>query len=116
MLSSRPHTVGGHTRRADGGVAPTERRRRQPDGPSHIARRPGAVIRRYAELVRAGEGNEHERLALLHEHQRRVRERVAELAACLELIDFKVGVYEGRLARGTAGRLWSVPTEPAEAS
>jgi hypothetical protein len=75
---------------------------------------PIAAIRRYAALVRAGAGNEHERLALLHGHQRRVRARLEELTTCLELIDFKVGIYENRLAQGTASQLWSVPTEPID--
>ena len=73
---------------------------------------PIAAIRRYAELVRAGSGNEPERLALLREHQGRVQARVQELTGCLKLIDFKVGVDEDRLARGTADRLLSVSQEP----
>jgi DNA-binding transcriptional MerR regulator len=77
---------------------------------------PLAAIRGYAALVRAGAGNEHERLAVLREHQRRVRERLDELAACLELIDGKVAVYEQRLEQGTAAHLWSVPRPDADAA
>ncbi len=36
-------------------------------------------IREYADLVRAGEGNEHERLAILEAHRRDVIDRIAEL-------------------------------------
>jgi DNA-binding transcriptional MerR regulator len=68
---------------------------------------PLAVIRRFAELVRQGPGNEHIRLKLLHRHRDLVAERIAELTACLEVIDFKVGVYEEHLAQGNAGGLWS---------
>ena len=71
---------------------------------------PLAVIRRFAEMVREGPGNEAERLTLLREHQGRIAERMAELTACLELINFKVGVYEAHLAQGTADGLWSTPS------
>jgi DNA-binding transcriptional MerR regulator len=36
-------------------------------------------IRRYAELVRAGDGNEGERLALLEEHRAAVRAQLAQV-------------------------------------
>ena len=51
-------------------------------------------IRRYTELVRAGEGNETERLDLLREHRRRVLDQMDQLRKCLDLINYKVGVYE----------------------
>ncbi|WP_144127890.1 MerR family transcriptional regulator [Catellatospora sichuanensis] len=70
---------------------------------------PLATIRRFAELVRQGVGNEHIRLKLLREHRDVVVERIAELTACLEVIDFKVGVYEEHLAQGNAGDLWGPP-------
>lgn len=63
-------------------------------------------IRRYADLVRAGEGNEAERLELLAGHQRRVEEQLAELAQARDAIAFKVQLYADRLADGTAGELW----------
>lgn len=50
-------------------------------------------IRAYAELVRAGEGNEAERLAMLEAHRRDVLERLAEVNRNLELIDHKISVY-----------------------
>jgi DNA-binding transcriptional MerR regulator len=63
---------------------------------------PLAQIRRFAELVREGPGNEEQRLELLREHQRRVEQQLAELDECLRIISRKVGVYEQHLADGTA--------------
>ncbi|MGV9678517.1 MerR family transcriptional regulator [Nocardia sp. NPDC003482] len=64
-------------------------------------------IRRYAELVREGPGNEAERLELLQEHQAAVRRQMGELRENLSLIDYKVQVYRDRLADGQATALWS---------
>jgi DNA-binding transcriptional MerR regulator len=68
---------------------------------------PLAKIRRLAELVREGPGNEHERLELLREQQRHVEDQLAELEECLRIISRKVGVYEQHLAEGTAQDLWT---------
>ena len=68
---------------------------------------PLAKIRRFAELVREGPGNEPERLELLQEQQRHVENQLAELAECLRIITRKVGVYEQHLADGTAQDLWT---------
>ncbi|MFD0558141.1 DNA-binding transcriptional MerR regulator [Stackebrandtia endophytica] len=73
---------------------------------------PLPAIRRYVELVRQGQGNESERLALLREHRDRVKERMAELQACLDTIDFKVTYYESHVAQGTAHRLWTGDLPP----
>ena len=54
-------------------------------------------IREYAELVWAGEGNERERLAIMGAHREEVLERLAEMQRNLELIDFKIDLYRGRL-------------------
>jgi DNA-binding transcriptional MerR regulator len=64
-------------------------------------------IRRYAQLVAAGPGNEPERLALLEAHRAEVTARLAELQDNLTLIDHKIGVYRGRLAAGDADQLWA---------
>lgn len=72
---------------------------------------PLATIRRYAGLVRAGDGNEEDRLSLLREHQRRVTAQLAELTECLELITFKVQLYEASLAEGSADPLLT-PSAP----
>jgi DNA-binding transcriptional MerR regulator len=55
---------------------------------------PLLAIRRYTELVRAGGGNEAERLLLLREHRERVVGHTDQLRKCLDLINFKIGVYE----------------------
>ena len=68
---------------------------------------PIKTIRRYAQLVSAGPGNEQERLALLEDHRADVTCRLAELQESLKLIDHKIGVYRGRLAAGDADRLWA---------
>lgn len=65
------------------------------------------TIRRYAELVSAGRGNEEDRLALLEDHRAEVLARIAELHDNLELIDNKIDVYRGRLDAGDADQLWA---------
>jgi DNA-binding transcriptional MerR regulator len=64
-------------------------------------------IRRYAELVSAGRGNEQERLALLEAHRADVTARLAEIEEHLKLIDHKIDVYRGRLEAGDADQLWA---------
>ena len=54
-------------------------------------------VRRYAELVREGEGNEAERLALLDAHREDVLRRLGVLQRNLELVDYKIGLYSKRL-------------------
>jgi DNA-binding transcriptional MerR regulator len=68
---------------------------------------PIKLIRRYAELVAAGHGNEPERLALLEAHRAEVLARLADLQENLRLIDRKIGVYRGRLEAGDADGLWA---------
>jgi DNA-binding transcriptional MerR regulator len=63
---------------------------------------PLPAIRRYADLVREGAGNEHERLTLLREHEAHVTTQIGRLNQCLDLIRFKVGVYEDLLDQRTA--------------
>lgn len=48
-------------------------------------------IRQYTELVRAGDGNEPERLVLLRQHEERVREQQQKLDRFRDLIRFKMG-------------------------
>ena len=68
---------------------------------------PIKTIRRYAGLVAAGHGNEHERLALMEAHRADVTAKLAEIQEHLALIDHKIDVYRGRLAAGDADRLWA---------
>jgi DNA-binding transcriptional MerR regulator len=60
-------------------------------------------VRRYAELARAGEGNEAERLALLRAHRAEVVQRLEETRRHLEAIDAKIGHYEQRAAQLRGG-------------
>ncbi|GAA3424496.1 MerR family transcriptional regulator [Streptosporangium nondiastaticum] len=68
---------------------------------------PIATVKRFAQLVRSGPGNEAERLALLEEHERTVRDRLADLTASLEIIHDKVLTYRRHVEDGTAAGLWS---------
>jgi len=54
-------------------------------------------VRRYADLVRAGDGNEQERLDLLRAHRQVVLARLAEVQDHLGAIDYKIGLYEARV-------------------
>ena len=68
---------------------------------------PIRTIRRYAELVAAGHGNEDERLALMEAHRADVLAKLAEVQENLELIDHKIDVYRGRLEAGDADQFWA---------
>jgi DNA-binding transcriptional MerR regulator len=65
---------------------------------------PLPAMRRYTELVRLGDGNEEERLALLRRHQENVIAQIGRLTECLDLIGYKVGVYEDYLDQVAADR------------
>ncbi|WP_052847729.1 MerR family transcriptional regulator [Streptomyces avicenniae] len=67
---------------------------------------PLADLKRFAELVRQGPGNEAERLRLLDAHRRRVEAQIRALEECRSVIAWKVGVYAEHLARGEADGLW----------
>ena len=64
------------------------------------------LIRRFAELVRHGPGNEAERLELLRAHRSTVKAQIKQLFDCLTLIDAKVSTYEEHVALGSAAALW----------
>jgi DNA-binding transcriptional MerR regulator len=68
---------------------------------------PIKTIRRYAQLVSAGPGNEQERLALMEAHRADVTAKLAEIQENLKIIDHKINVYRGRLATGDADQLWA---------
>ena len=68
---------------------------------------PIRTIRRYAELVAAGPGNEHERLALMESHRAQVLAGLAQIQENLKLIDHKIDVYRSRVAAGDADQLWA---------
>ena len=54
-------------------------------------------IRRYAELVRGGEGNEQARLDLLRAHRIQVLAELAEVQEHLGAIDRKIGIYTDKV-------------------
>jgi DNA-binding transcriptional MerR regulator len=68
---------------------------------------PIKTIRRYAQMVAKGHGNEAERLALMEAHSADVTAKIAELQENLKLIDHKIDVYRGRLAAGDVDQLWA---------
>ena len=72
---------------------------------------PIRTIRRYAELVSDGRGNEKDRLALLESHRVEVVARLTEIQENLELLDHKIGVYRGRIDAGEADHPWA-PSRP----
>jgi DNA-binding transcriptional MerR regulator len=59
-------------------------------------------MRRYAAMVRAGSGNETERLELLREHRRRVLAQLAEVQEHLGAIDRKIGIYSDVVERNAS--------------
>lgn len=63
---------------------------------------PLPVLRRYADLVREGGGNEEQRLALMREHQAHVTAQIDRLTESLDLIRHKVAVYEDFVDQGSA--------------
>ena len=73
---------------------------------------PLPAIRQYAGLVREGTGNEEKRLSLLRQHQQHVSDQIAALTECLDLITFKIRLYEACLAEGSADPLFT-PAGPA---
>jgi DNA-binding transcriptional MerR regulator len=68
---------------------------------------PLAAIRRYAELVREGPGNEKERLDILRQHQQRMITQIAALTTCLQMISFKVNLYQDSLTADPSDPIWS---------
>jgi len=67
---------------------------------------PLTEVARYAALVRAGSGNEPQRLDLLQRHEAEVRSQMAVLQEALDLIALKVRAYTGALEKGTASSLF----------
>ena len=67
---------------------------------------PLAAIRRYAELVREGPGNQKERLDILRQHQQRVTTQITALTTCLQMINFKVNLYQDSLTADPSDPIW----------
>jgi DNA-binding transcriptional MerR regulator len=55
-------------------------------------------IREYADLVRAGEGNEQERLALLEAHRAAVLEQLEQVQRSLAAIETKIDFYREQIS------------------
>jgi DNA-binding transcriptional MerR regulator len=70
---------------------------------------PLAEIRRYAELVRDGDGTLRDRIELLAEHDRRVEEQIERLRVQQGQIRWKIGHYQE-----LAGACAQVPAESPE--
>lgn len=60
---------------------------------------PLTAIRRYTELVKQGDGNERQRVALLQQHEQVVGEQIAQLHRCLDMIRYKLVCYDEILTR-----------------
>ena len=54
-------------------------------------------IREYADLVREGDGNEAERLALLETHRDAVLEQLEAVRSNLAAVEYKIDLYRARL-------------------
>lgn len=54
-------------------------------------------VRRYTDLVRAGEGTEAERLAILQRHRDEVSARLREVTNHMEAIEAKIAYYAGHI-------------------
>jgi DNA-binding transcriptional MerR regulator len=65
---------------------------------------PIRAVREYAALVRAGAGNEAERLELLEGHREAVLAQLEATRRNLEAIDHKIAVYRERAPERPAGR------------
>lgn len=68
---------------------------------------PLAAIRRYADLVRQGPGNQKQRLDILREHQQRVTAQIAELTTCLQMITVKINLYQDSLTADPNDPIWA---------
>jgi DNA-binding transcriptional MerR regulator len=62
-------------------------------------------VRRYADLVRQGDGNEQERLDLLRAHRQEVLAQLAAVQEHLGAIDAKIGIYVDKLEQAPGRRL-----------
>ena len=73
-------------------------------------------VRRYAELVRAGDGNEDGRLALLRAHRERVRVQLDTMTAYLDAIDMKISYYAAAVGACESPDSYLSSPRPAAAS
>ena len=67
---------------------------------------PLSELRRFAELVRTGPGNEADRLALLDAHRARVEAQIRALKQARDIIAWKTEVYGEKLRVDQVDGLW----------
>jgi DNA-binding transcriptional MerR regulator len=67
------------------------------------------VIRRYTDLVKQGDGNEKDRVALLRQHEQHVSDQIAQLNRCLDMIHYKLTCYEDILSEPTSAASRELP-------
>ena len=60
---------------------------------------PIRAVRRYAELMKAGDATNEERLVLLEAHRGNVLAGLEATARNLELVEWKISFYKERLGR-----------------
>lgn len=63
-------------------------------------------LRKFAELVRHGPGNETQRLELLRKHEQHVQTQLAALRHCLDVIHTKVSIYQEKVDQSVAQGTW----------
>ena len=88
LLQDVGRSAAGHRRYSDGDLAWIEMLTRL-----RSTGMPIREVRRYAELVRRGAGNEADRLELLRQHRQRVLAQLTEVQEHLGAIDRKIGIY-----------------------
>ncbi|MEV3903816.1 MerR family transcriptional regulator [Mycobacterium sp. NPDC050551] len=67
---------------------------------------PLSELKRFADLVRSGPGNEADRLALLDAHRARVDAQIRALEQARDIIAWKTEVYEEKLRGGQTRGVW----------
>jgi DNA-binding transcriptional MerR regulator len=70
---------------------------------------PLAQIRDFIALIKRGEGNEDQRVALLRRHQDNLAAQIKELRECFAWIEHKASTYEQKLGLGSSGRSSNKP-------
>lgn len=73
---------------------------------------PLADIRTYVELVKAGDGNETDRMDVLRRHRERLESEISSLISARELVDYKLSLYERHLDSGHRSAPWAEEVRP----
>ncbi|MFI5499597.1 MerR family transcriptional regulator [Nocardia asteroides] len=75
---------------------------------------PVADMIRYAELVRAGEQTYPQRLEMFRQTRSDVLAKIAELQQTVAVLDYKIGIYEGRSGAEQPAALTAYTSEGTE--